>query len=700
MIVPPADFWPGAININMNGVTGATPPLSIAGTTISLLNSTGAIITEVSTDNTFAGAVDTKMATQKAIKDYIGSTGFITSVTLPLYVVGTDLRIYDASGTAVGVVNIGAQTFAGNKNFTGYTTITNASSPQFSIINNGANQTDFSVSPTGDITINASGNDINLHSSDVVHVLNNTAASSTTTGALIVNGGVGIGGTSYMSGLNVTSSVSPQFVIGFSGTQWAGFYVSSLGSVSLGATGTDFSTILKVSTSNTTDVAGLTDGSLHTDGGASVAKKFYALEVNALSTAVEQVKARYSGAIYSSLGCDSSGYATIGATGGLVNTPKIKAIDAVGTQLTLQNAPGFDFTAAVNAAGNTVLGSTGGTIFVNNATVLVEQNTTDATGLSDGSLRTSGGASVAKKLYALELNALSIAPEQIKCRYSGAVYSSLGCDSGGVGILKSTGAQINSTRMIVESMTTPQLTIRYSVINQTEIETDSSGNGYLRAAGGLFTVKSGTKLITADTTDSTSTTTGSVQLAGGIGVTGNIYAKKLHARNATNFSELDIADVAATGSCTMTIITGGSTDIITSGNLYWNGALLTTTATQTVAVVWGGALPSVASNLYFTRSGNQVTLRFGQAVNICTSTASIVSDVEIPAAFRPPVAIYQSMFVRYNSLTTGVGQVGLFTTYATGVDWKITLWSDAIQTPFPIATNCGLDPGCITWSTY
>jgi hypothetical protein len=72
------------------------------------------------------------------------------------------------------------------------------------------NNTTLTVSNTGDITIDSSGNDINMHSTDAVHVLNTTASTSTTTGALIASGGIGVAGKVY----------ADHFVQGGANTYW------------------------------------------------------------------------------------------------------------------------------------------------------------------------------------------------------------------------------------------------------------------------------------------------------------------------------------------------------------------------------------------------------------------------------------------------------------------------------------------------
>ena len=66
------------------------------------------------------------------------------------------------------------------------------SANQLSLNYDSTNKTTFDVSSGGDLTIDCSGNDLNLASTDVVRVLNTTASISTTTGALVVSGGLGV----------------------------------------------------------------------------------------------------------------------------------------------------------------------------------------------------------------------------------------------------------------------------------------------------------------------------------------------------------------------------------------------------------------------------------------------------------------------------------------------------------------------------
>ena len=69
--------------------------------------------------------------------------------------------------------------------------------------------TTFLVNNAGNMTIDCQGNNLNLSSTDMVHILNTTAATSTSTGAFTVAGGCGIADSIFMGGnLNILSTTA------------------------------------------------------------------------------------------------------------------------------------------------------------------------------------------------------------------------------------------------------------------------------------------------------------------------------------------------------------------------------------------------------------------------------------------------------------------------------------------------------------
>jgi hypothetical protein len=144
-VVPPSNFWPPGSGVNGEPVYFADPPLFINNDTMSisaatdgqpgyvtiaaqpfggvkdftdgLKINTGQTITAISIDPTMAGATDTKLATQKATKDYVDSANIIDSVVNPLYLNVGALQIYDASAAQSGAVSTGSQSLNGVKTF-------------------------------------------------------------------------------------------------------------------------------------------------------------------------------------------------------------------------------------------------------------------------------------------------------------------------------------------------------------------------------------------------------------------------------------------------------------------------------------------------------------------------------------------------------------------------------------------------------
>jgi hypothetical protein len=110
----------------------------------------------------------------------------------------------DATNQALIVSGgIGCKRLFSSKHF-----ITDSTLTQLRLGYDDLNYTNFNVSSTGDITINATGNNLNFHATDHVEVLNTTASTSQTTGALVVDGGLGVSGDIYASSLNLSDTTA------------------------------------------------------------------------------------------------------------------------------------------------------------------------------------------------------------------------------------------------------------------------------------------------------------------------------------------------------------------------------------------------------------------------------------------------------------------------------------------------------------
>lgn len=90
--------------------------------------------------------------------------------------------------------------------------IITSTEPQLVLYNGTANAY-INLTGAGDMTINCTGNDLNFHSTDQVHVLNSTASTSKTTGALTVSGGAGINGNITANQLVLDGSSNPKMTL-------------------------------------------------------------------------------------------------------------------------------------------------------------------------------------------------------------------------------------------------------------------------------------------------------------------------------------------------------------------------------------------------------------------------------------------------------------------------------------------------------
>jgi len=91
----------------------------------------------------------------------------------------------------------------------------------------------------GDLTLSAAGSNINFHASDTVRILNTTAATSTSTGALLISGGLGIAGDSSLAKLTCTSTTAPQIRAAYSAGIHTDITTDSAGDLLIDTTGND-----------------------------------------------------------------------------------------------------------------------------------------------------------------------------------------------------------------------------------------------------------------------------------------------------------------------------------------------------------------------------------------------------------------------------------------------------------------------------
>ena len=111
------------------------------------------------------------------------------------------------SATNGGLVVSGGLGVAKNLYVGGISSIISTTANQLTLGYDATNKILFNVTSGGDLAIDASGNDINFNNTDTINILSVTGLTSLTTGALIVAGGASFGKSIY-SGNNIMSTTS------------------------------------------------------------------------------------------------------------------------------------------------------------------------------------------------------------------------------------------------------------------------------------------------------------------------------------------------------------------------------------------------------------------------------------------------------------------------------------------------------------
>jgi hypothetical protein len=169
----------------------------------------------------------------------------------------------------------------------------------------GTNRTVITTDTNGDLTINADGNDINFHSTDTVRVLNTTPSISTTSGALVVSGGLSTAKDSFIGGGLYVGQTQGPFMIDNGSLSLIGAQIWNGSFLSLNVHESSPLNVLNTTVSTSTD-----SGALVVSGGLGVANQIHCGNMVKL----------YNGAHGGEITLNSSGIFEINAGG---NTTKI-----------------------------------------------------------------------------------------------------------------------------------------------------------------------------------------------------------------------------------------------------------------------------------------------------------------------------------------------------------------------------------------
>jgi ubiquitin len=377
----------------------------------------------------------------------------------------------------------------------------------------------------------------NISTDSNVLISGDAAATSKTTGALQVTGGVGVqgalyGATATFDGVtaitNATGSISTN-----TGALKVSGGVGIVENLFVGGTG-------KIE--NDTDASSTTTGALQVLGGLGVAKTIFAADMSSGSVIVTDDTTSDStttGALKVTGGLGIGENIFIGGTGKIENDTDASST----TTGALQVLGGLGVVKSIHAADTTF------------ESVTVTDTTHSTTKNTGAIIVQNGGLGVESNIYATNVFAAS----HIYANVSTAVASANVLDIRGTA---NVGALVTLSTHISETTTSTSTT-----------------TGALQVAGGMSTQENlfvgGTGKI-EDTTDASSTTTGALQVLGGLGV-----VKSIHAADTT-FESVVVTDTTQSTSITtgaITVAGGISTQTnVHSSNLYSHGGLITNRA--------------------------------------------------------------------------------------------------------------------------
>ena len=520
------------------------------------------------TANNLAGGLPGQIPYQTAI----GTTAFITTATAGQFLVSNGSGTPSWSSTAS--LQIGYANVANTASFA-----TTASNIVVSTASNNANYyITFVSTSSGQLgVLSDAGSKLTYNPGTGVLTISSTASTtSTTTGALIITGGVGIGGSLFVGGVvtatsfvgNIYATNTASIQVGFATTASnvvvstasnnASYYITFVSTTSgqLGILsdagskltynpGTNVLTI-----SSTASTTSTTTGALIITGGVGIGGGLYVGGV-VTATSIVITGAAGSGSI-TGVGFISASTATITST-------------ATSTSTT---------TGALIVTGGVGIG---GAIYAGNATIT---STATSTSTTTGALIVTGGVGVGGAIYAGNIYSNGALVATGSATFNGGNVS-------GVTTITNTASTISTTTGALQVAggvgIGGGLFVGGVVTATSFITSGAAGSGSITGVG---FISASTATITSTAT-STSTTTGALIVTGGVGVGGALYVA-----NTSYISGAQIITTATIGlyAAASAAITGTTSTFVIS-----NTASTTSTNTGALQVVGG---VGIAGGLY------------------------------------------------------------------------------------------------------
>ena len=416
-----------------------------------------------------------------------------------------------------------------------------------------------------------------------------TASTNTTTGALVVVGGVGVSGAvNTGSTLNVAGITTLSGnAVAASGTASTSATTGALvvaGSGGLGVGGAIYNSGVHVSGGNIVAASGTassstTTGALVVVGGAGVSG---ALNVGGTSS--------HTGA--------STFASTLTASGNIVAASGTASTNTTTGALVVVGGIGASGAIYAGSVQNTPIGSstasTGAFTTLTSNGLTTVTNTTESNTAGDGALVVSGGTGIAKNLnvggnVVITGNLTVQGTQTIIGTTDLAIIDAvinLHTNANLSPLTSNDGKDIGLKMHYYDTQDSHAALIRDNATGQLEWYArgiEGSGNVFQGNAYGV--IKSG-EYIASNTTAATSTTTGALRVSGGAGIAGNIYAGGIQNTPIGNFTP-------NTGAFTTLATTGVFTS---SGNIVAASGTASTNTTTGALVVSGGA--GVSGDIY------------------------------------------------------------------------------------------------------
>lgn len=298
---------------------------------------------------------------------------------------------------------------------------------------------------------------------------------------------------------------------------------------------------------------------------------------------------------------------------------------------------------------------------------LVITSTTETTSMTTGSIITAGGIGAEKRITARSFGLRT-----------GASFTSNGDD-----------VFINANIEAIHLRPTTGTSASALITTVADLQVRNTTNTTIFSINKVTNTTTLAKLIATDTTAATSTTTGAVQIAGGLGVAGKMYSDTVHTVGDIEsggydfkLGTIDNSRGNTGASRAMVKITGGIL-YINYGNDFFGGVLVDSALSVTGAT----SLPNVTASTSTTTGALKVTGGVGIVGNLSGSTAKFYDTTDSTSATTGSVTFVGGIGVQQRIHATSYGLKNTTIT-STNDDFYITASTSSIYLKaIPSTTN-------------